>query len=142
MIADSIPTSGWAFSTYESLARYGTNYYGLRNRIAILSEAFSHDPFARRVASTYDFVSEILSYLAEHKTEIMNLGEARRREGRRVGQESSIVAAARAQVAHGHDADRGRSRRDDHAADGQHASASREWERVSGRASSSSCRCR
>jgi len=74
MIADSIPTTGWAFSTYESLARYGTNYYGLRNRIAILSEAFSHDPFARRIASTYDFVSEILSYTAEHKTEIMALG--------------------------------------------------------------------
>jgi hypothetical protein len=75
IIADSIPTSGWAFSTYESLARYGTNYYGLRNRIGILSEAFSHDPFARRVASTYDFVSEILSYLAEHKAEIMNLAK-------------------------------------------------------------------
>lgn len=75
MIADSIPTSGWAFSTYEPFARYGTNYYGLRNRIAILSEAFSHDPFARRVASTYDFVSEILSYTAEHKTEILALGK-------------------------------------------------------------------
>ncbi|HEY7393547.1 MAG TPA: M14 family zinc carboxypeptidase [Gemmatimonadaceae bacterium] len=74
MIADSIPSTGWAFSTYESLARYGTNYYGLHNRIAILSEAFSHDPFDRRVASTYDFVAEILSYLAEHKTEIMKLG--------------------------------------------------------------------
>jgi hypothetical protein len=73
MIADSIPSTGWAFSTYESLARYGTNYYGLRNRISILSEAFSHDPFDRRIASTYDFVAEILSYLAEHKTEIMNL---------------------------------------------------------------------
>jgi hypothetical protein len=75
MIADSIPSSGWVFSTYESLARYGTNWYGLRNRIAILSEAFSHDPFARRVASTYDFVSEILSYMAEHKSEVMNLGK-------------------------------------------------------------------
>lgn len=74
IIADSIPTSGWAFSTYESLARYGTNYYGLRNRIGILSEAFSHDPFARRVASTYDFVSEILSYVAEHRAEILALG--------------------------------------------------------------------
>ena len=73
MIGDSIPTSGWAFSTYESLARYGTNYYGLRNRIAVLSEAFSHDPFARRVASTYDFVTELLSYLAEHKREILAL---------------------------------------------------------------------
>jgi len=74
IIADSIPASGWAFSTYEPFARYGTNYYGLRNRIAILSEAFSHDPFARRVASTYDFVSEILSYLAEHRREILQLG--------------------------------------------------------------------
>jgi hypothetical protein len=74
IISDSIPTSGWAFSTYESLARYGTNYYGLRNRIGILSEAFSHDPFARRVASTYDFVSEILSYVAEHRGEILVLG--------------------------------------------------------------------
>ena len=74
IIADSIPSSGWAFSTYESLARYGTNYYGLRNRIGILSEAFSHDPFARRVASTYDFVSEILSYVAEHRADIMALG--------------------------------------------------------------------
>src|SRR4029079_7081446 len=73
MIADSIPSSGWAFSTYESLARYGTNYYGLRNRLAVLSEAFSHDPFARRVASTYDFVSELLSYVAEHKKEILAL---------------------------------------------------------------------
>jgi hypothetical protein len=76
MIVDSIPSKGWAFSTYESLARYGTNYYGLRNRIAILSEAFSHDPFARRVASTYDFVSEILSYSAEHSHEILALGPA------------------------------------------------------------------
>ena len=73
MIADSIPSSGWAFSTYESLARYGTNYYGLRNRISVLSEAFSHDPFARRVASTYDFVGELLSYLAAHKREILML---------------------------------------------------------------------
>lgn len=80
MIADSIPSTGWAFSSYESLARYGTNYYGLRNRISILSEAFSHDPMARRIATTYDFVSEILSYLAERKTEIMQLskdGEAK-----------------------------------------------------------------
>ena len=76
IIADSIPTSGWVFATYEPFARYGTNWYGLRNRIAILSEAFSHDPFARRVASTYDFVSEILSYVAENRSEIMALGPA------------------------------------------------------------------
>ena len=75
IIADSFPTSGWVFSSYEPFARYGTNWYGLRNRISILSEAFSHDPFARRVASTYDFVGEILSYIAEHKSEVMALGK-------------------------------------------------------------------
>ena len=73
MVADSIPNGGWAFSTYEPFARYGSNYYGLRGRLSILSEAFSHDPFARRIASTYDFVSEILSYVAERKTEIFDL---------------------------------------------------------------------
>jgi hypothetical protein len=74
MIADSIPTAGWVFSTYEPYARYGSNYYGLRGRISILSEAFSHDPFARRVASTYDFVSEALSYIAERRKEVAALG--------------------------------------------------------------------
>jgi hypothetical protein len=74
MIADSIPTSGWAFSTYEPYARYGTNYYGLRGRLSVLSEAFSHDPFARRVASTYDFVSELLSYVAENRKAVLALG--------------------------------------------------------------------
>lgn len=74
MIADSIPTSGWVFSSYEHYARYGSNYYGLRGRVSILTEAFSHDPFARRVASTYDYVSEALSYIAEHRKGIIALG--------------------------------------------------------------------
>jgi len=72
MIADSIP-SGWSFRTYDYLPCYGSNYYGLRGRLSILSETFSHDPFPRRVASTYAFVSEILSYLGEHSGEIIAL---------------------------------------------------------------------
>jgi len=75
MIADSIPSSGWAFSTYEPFARYGSNYYGLRGRISILSEAFSHDPFPRRIASTYDFVSEVLSFLAENRRDVLDVGK-------------------------------------------------------------------
>jgi hypothetical protein len=73
MIADSVPARGWTFSTYSHLPRYGTNYYGLRGRLSILSEAFSHDPFDRRVASTYAFVGEILSYMAEHAREVVDL---------------------------------------------------------------------
>jgi hypothetical protein len=74
MISDSIPTGGWTFSTYSHLPRYGSNYYGLRGRMGILSEAFSHDPFPRRIASTYAFVGEVLSYLAEHASEVIALG--------------------------------------------------------------------
>ncbi|MCE2901798.1 MAG: M14 family zinc carboxypeptidase [Gemmatimonas sp.] len=57
--------SGWW--TYEHKPRFGTNYYGLRGPISILSEAYSHDPFDRRVASTRAFVQEILSYVAEQR---------------------------------------------------------------------------
>jgi hypothetical protein len=59
--------------SYEHLPRYGTNYYGLRGRIGILSEAYSHDPFERRVRSTYLFVRELLSLIAERSRAITEL---------------------------------------------------------------------
>jgi hypothetical protein len=73
IVADSIPSGGWQFVTYEALPRYGANYVGLRGRLSILSEAFSHDPFSRRIASTYAFVGEILSYVAQNSKEILAL---------------------------------------------------------------------
>ncbi len=54
---------GW-FS-YDARPRFGTNYYGLRGGVSVLSEAFSHEPFERRVQSTYAFVAELLSLAAE-----------------------------------------------------------------------------
>jgi len=60
--------SGWV--TYEHKPRYGTNYFGLRGGVSILSEAYSHDPFDRRVASTRAFVQEVLSYVAEDRARI------------------------------------------------------------------------
>jgi hypothetical protein len=69
---DTMPDT-WC--TYEHLPRYGTNYYGLRGRISILSEAMSHDPFERRVKSTYAFVQEILSISAEKRASILALAE-------------------------------------------------------------------
>lgn len=70
-ISDDTLSKGWA--TFDSRPRFGTNYYGLRGRIAILSEAFSHDPFERRVAATYAFVQEILSVVAERAAAIRKL---------------------------------------------------------------------
>ena len=70
-VPDSTVKEGWA--TYDARPRFGTNYYGLRGRIAILSEAYSHDPLPRRIASTYAFVSEILSLVAEQSASIRSL---------------------------------------------------------------------
>ena len=64
-------TGTW--SSYEHVPRFGSNYYGLRGRIGLLSEAYSHDPFDRRVASTYAFVQEVLSYAAERSESILAL---------------------------------------------------------------------
>jgi len=70
-IADTSVHEGWA--TYDPRPRFGTNYYGIRGRIGILSEAYSHDSLARRVASTYAFVKEVLSLVAEKGAAIKSL---------------------------------------------------------------------
>jgi hypothetical protein len=62
-----------AWATYDSRPRFGTNYYGIRGRIGILSEAYSHDSLSRRIASTYAFVHEILSLVAEKSGAIRSL---------------------------------------------------------------------
>jgi hypothetical protein len=68
---DTTVREGWA--TYDPRPRFGTDYYGIRGRIAILSEAYSHDPLERRVGSTYAFVNEILSLVGERATAIRSL---------------------------------------------------------------------
>lgn len=68
--SDSL-VQGW--ETYDGRARYGTNWYGLRGRVAILSEAYSNDPFETRIAASYNFVREILSLIAEEKEEVFDL---------------------------------------------------------------------
>ena len=71
LVADTSVREAWA--TYDARPRFGTNYFGIRGRIAILSEAYSHDSLARRIASTYAFVSEILSLVAERSGSIRSL---------------------------------------------------------------------
>jgi len=69
---------GWF--TYDHRPRFGTNYYGLRGRIGILSEAYSHDPFRKRIASTYSFVAELLHLIGNNQEDFVDVGrEADRR---------------------------------------------------------------
>ena len=62
---------GWM--TYDHRPRFGTNYYGLRGRVSILSEAYSHDPFEKRVRSTYAFVAELLHIIAANSEEFLDI---------------------------------------------------------------------
>jgi hypothetical protein len=67
-------SQGWPvkkFYTYNHHPRYLINQFSLRNRMAILSEAFSHERFYQRIYSTYTFVSEILEYTHWHAKEII-----------------------------------------------------------------------
>ncbi|MBL8734392.1 MAG: M14 family metallopeptidase [Planctomycetes bacterium] len=49
---------GWF--TYDHRARYGVNYFGLRNRLGVLSEAYAYADFATRIAVTRAFVLALL----------------------------------------------------------------------------------
>ncbi|MDT8368256.1 MAG: M14 family metallopeptidase [Longimicrobiales bacterium] len=51
-----------AWSTFDHRPRFNNNYLGLRNRVAILSEAYAYLTYEDRVRATYRFVEEILDW--------------------------------------------------------------------------------
>ena len=64
-------TRGWY--TFDHRPRFNNNYLGLRNRIAILSEAYAYATFEERVLSTLYFVEEILDYVHEYADEVRRI---------------------------------------------------------------------
>ncbi len=69
---------GW--ETYDPRPRFGTNWAGLRGRMAILSEAYSHAEFRVRVEATYNFVLEILRLAAVERPTLKSLALAATRQ--------------------------------------------------------------
>jgi Zinc carboxypeptidase len=67
------PLAPKSWDSYAPLGWFGTNYVGLRGRLAILSEAYSHADFRTRVRVTHDFLVAILEYAALHADEIHRL---------------------------------------------------------------------
>ena len=65
---------GWY--TFDHRPRFNNNYLGLRNRFAILSEAYAYLTFEDRVVSTLRFVEEILHYAADHAVQIREITQA------------------------------------------------------------------
>jgi zinc carboxypeptidase len=69
---------GW--ETYDARPRFGTNWMGLRGRLAVLSEGYSNADFRTRVSATYNFVREVLSLAAEQRPAIKSLVQASSRQ--------------------------------------------------------------
>lgn len=68
--------TGWW--TFDHRPRFVTNYAGLRNRVGILSEAYSYLEFTDRILATERFVDEILADLAPRTREVRALVETER----------------------------------------------------------------
>lgn len=69
---------GWpiqSISTYNHHPRYLVNQFGLRNRMAILSEAFAHERLYQRMNSTQAFVREILTFTNANAQEIRRINQ-------------------------------------------------------------------
>lgn len=65
-----------AWYTFDHRPRFNNNYVGLRNRFAILSEAYSYAPFEDRVRATRAFVNEILDWVVDDADRIVRAVEA------------------------------------------------------------------
>jgi hypothetical protein len=81
-------TDGWEFHAYgnvsgeppdriwrtvEDLPRYTHNYWGVRNRLGILSETYSYLPFRDRVITNQRFLEEVLGYAHTHAARLKGL---------------------------------------------------------------------
>lgn len=64
------------WTTFPAAPRYSTNYFGMRNRIAVLSEAYSYATYEERVIATRDFCLAVLEDLAAHRDEAQALMDA------------------------------------------------------------------
>ncbi len=62
-----------SWRTFDHRPRFNNNYVGLRNRIALISEAYAYAPFEERVAATLRFVEESLVFAHDNAGRIAAL---------------------------------------------------------------------
>jgi hypothetical protein len=62
------PEEGWIYEASDP--RYMTNYYGLRNRLAILNENYVYAGYEERVRGCYALIRSLAEYVSDNKSEI------------------------------------------------------------------------
>lgn len=63
----------WSYSTFAAEPRYATNYASIRNRVSILSEAASFQPFKTRTLATLQFMRAIFGEVVRDAFKITRL---------------------------------------------------------------------
>jgi Zinc carboxypeptidase len=64
------------WETFDHRPRFNNNYIGLRNRVALLSEAYAYMSFEDRILATNRFVEESLAFAKTHAPRIKELTSA------------------------------------------------------------------
>jgi dipeptidyl-peptidase-4 len=65
------PEEGWFYDAADP--RYMTNYYGLRNRLAILNENYVYADYESRVKGCYYLIRSLAEYVSSNGNEIKSL---------------------------------------------------------------------
>lgn len=86
------PVDKMVFSTFACDPRYVTNYASIRNRVSILSEAASFQPFKLRVEATHAFVRACLDEIARQGRRVVALADAADRRIAALGRRSANPA--------------------------------------------------
>lgn len=88
------PAGGQGWMTFDHRPRFNNSYLGLRNRFAILGEAYAYATFEDRVKATLWFVEEILDFAHQNADRVRSIVEAADRESV-VGRELATRAELR-----------------------------------------------
>ena len=90
-----------SWGTFEHVPRFHNNYVGLRNRFALLSEAYSYATFEDRIKATNYFIEESLNYLQQNIEKIRKATVDADREaliGKMLGTRSAIKSGGMIEI--------------------------------------------
>jgi murein tripeptide amidase MpaA len=78
--APAAPAGPRAWGTFEHVPRFHNNYVGLRNRFALLSEAYAYATFEDRIKATNYFIEESMNFAHKNAARITKAVEDAERE--------------------------------------------------------------
>ena len=84
-----------AWRSFDHRPRFNNNYIGLRNRFALLSEAFAYATFKDRITATNRFVEESLDFVAKNQSRLRRIvqeSDGRKVTGQRLGLRAQQLA--------------------------------------------------